>query len=58
MRIVVDNNDIGYVNKGLVPTFIEWLDTNRILDAWVEKMNGLPGRPTAFLYVKISERRN
>lgn len=54
--INVNNNCIGYVNRGLIPTFIEWIENNRIQDAWVEKINGTPGKPTAYLFVRIIAR--
>jgi hypothetical protein len=56
IRIDVNNNCIGYVNRGLIPTFIEWIENNRIQGAWVEKINGTPGKPTVYLYVKIAAR--
>jgi len=54
INITADGKHIGYVNRGLIPTFNDWIDKKRIARAWVEKMNGAPGRPTAYVYVKIS----
>jgi len=30
------------------------MNRRRIIGAWVEKINGTPGKPTAYVYVKIS----
>jgi hypothetical protein len=54
VRITVNGKHIGYVNRGLLPTFLNWIDSNRIIDAWVEKINGTPGKPAVYIYVKIS----
>jgi hypothetical protein len=52
--IAADGKRIGYVNRGLIPTFLDWMNSGRIEGAWVEKINGAPGKPTAYVYVKIS----
>ncbi len=57
IRIVVNGKHIGYVNRGLLPTFFEWMNDNRIIGAWVEKINGTPNKPTVYLYVKISQKK-
>lgn len=54
IHITANSQHIGYVNRGLLPTFFDWLQTRRIAGAWVEKINGEPGKPTAYIYVKIS----
>lgn len=56
-RIMVGARHIGYVNKGLIPAFREWIDTGRIVGAWVERKNGSPGKPTIYLYVKIAPKK-
>lgn len=53
IRINVDGMHIGYVNRGLIPTFLDWMKNNRIEGAWVEKINGNPGKPAIYLYIKI-----
>ena len=55
--ITAAGQKIGYVNRGLLPTFHEWINTGRISNAWVEKINGTPGRPMAYIYVKICPPR-
>lgn len=54
VEIMVNKKLIGYVNRGLLPSLIKWLEQNRILDAWIEKTNGSPGKPSVYVYVKIS----
>jgi len=33
------------------------MDSERIVGAWIEKVNGTPGKPTVYLYLKISAVR-
>lgn len=56
IHITIHGKHIGYVNRGLIPTFLDWMDNGRIAGAWIEKINGTPGKPTAYLYVQISDR--
>jgi hypothetical protein len=51
--IVVGSRAVGYVNKGLIPTFIDWIRSGRIRNAWIEKKNGSPENPTVYLYVRV-----
>lgn len=53
IAIHVDGACVGYVNRGLIPTFLDWMSNRRINDAWVEKTNGTPERPTLYLYVQV-----
>ena len=54
IHITANGKHIGYVNRGLIPTFLDWMDSERIVAAWIEKQNGAQGKPTAYVYVKIS----
>lgn len=54
IHIMVDGKHIGYVNRGLLPSFFAWMNSGRIENAWIEKVNGTPGRSTVYLYVKVS----
>lgn len=56
--ITVAEERLGYVARGLIPTFTDWINEGRIVDAWVEKINGMPGRPTAHVYVKVSAKKH
>jgi hypothetical protein len=55
VKITLDDKLIGYVNRGLIPTFWNWIDTKRIVDAWIEKINGSPSRPAVYIYVKVDK---
>lgn len=56
IRIMVGDKKLGYVNRALVPTILEWIKDKRILSAWIEKINGTPGRPAAYIYTQILEK--
>lgn len=58
VRIIVNQKELGYINRGLVPTFLDWIKNNRIKNAWIEKFNGTAGRPAAYIYVEISGKTN
>lgn len=53
IAISVNNELIGYVTHALLPTFQNWIQKKLITEAWVEKKNGQPGKPTLYLYVKV-----
>jgi hypothetical protein len=56
--ITVNGKRIGCVNRGLIATVLQWMNAERIIDVWVEKMNGTPGRPALYLYVKVSSNKD
>ena len=56
IRIMAADRMLGYVNRGLIPTVLEWINDKRVVNAWVEKINGTPGRPAAYIYVQVSEK--
>lgn len=56
IKIIANDIHIGYVNRGLIATFLNWIADNRIANAWIEKVNGTPSRPTAYVYVKIAHK--
>lgn len=53
IKLYVKDQNIGSINRGLMPTFIDWIDSNRIENAWIEKINGSEGRPAVYVFVKI-----
>ncbi len=57
IQITVDDKQIGYVNRGLIPTFTDWIDNKRIADAWIEKINDTHEKPSVYVYVKICAAR-
>lgn len=52
--IYINDQKVGNVTRGLIPTFSGWIDSNRISEAFVEKINGSSIRPILYLYVKLS----
>lgn len=56
IRIMVDGKKLGYVNRALVLTVLEWIKDNRIWSAWIEKINGTPGRPAAYIFTQILQK--
>lgn len=55
IEIIVDGRRIGYVNRGLMPTFWSWIESNRLVGAWIEKLNGSPSRPAVYVYVEVAK---
>ncbi len=53
IKLTVNNKLVGYVNRGLIPTFWDWIETKRIIGAWIEKINGSPGKPALYIYVAV-----
>jgi hypothetical protein len=56
IAIKVEDSCIGYVIRGLIPTFLNWMKNGRIMGAWVEKTNGTRHNLTVCLYVKVSAK--
>lgn len=56
IKIFVGEQHVGYVTRSLIPSFHEWMSSGRILDGWIEKINGSPDQPVVYLYVKISSK--
>lgn len=56
IRIMMNDIKLGYVNRALIPTVLEWIKDKRILNARIEKINGTPNRPAAYIYTQILEK--
>lgn len=54
VAIKMQEMHIGYIPRGLIDTFCEWLQHNRVINAWVEKMNGTTEKPRAYIFVEIA----
>lgn len=54
VEIFINETHTGYITRALVPDFIAWMKSGRIKDSWVEKINGNPGHPLIFLFVKFA----
>jgi hypothetical protein len=52
VQICLSEHKIGYVNRLQAGTFLQWISERRI-SACIERLNGDPGRPRAFVFVRI-----
>ena len=53
VRVVYGDQLVGYINRGLKDTFIDWITNNRLVNAFVEKVNGTSHRPALYIFVQI-----
>ena len=56
IRIDYKGEKIGYINRGIVETFHDWIDTKAKLYISIERVNGHPVRPIVYLFVKIKPK--
>lgn len=47
---------IGYINRALVETFHDWIDSKAKITLIIERVNGHPARPLVFLFVKVKPK--
>ncbi len=52
VRIDAGRRKLGYVNRLQAPTFRRWLETRRVTCV-IERLNGRPGHPRAFVFVRV-----
>ena len=57
IRMMVGDKPLGYVNRGLIPTMLDWLNAKRIVGAWIEKLNGTPEKPAVYIYVQVAANK-
>lgn len=55
VQIVYAGTKIGNINRLQAPTFLKWLG-QREITACLERLNGRPERPRAFVFVKVRPR--
>lgn len=55
VKVMLLGRQIGHVNRLQAPSFLVWL-RSRSVEAVVERFNGKPGRPRAFIFVRIREK--
>lgn len=53
VRVTYGDQVVGYINRGLKDTFIDWITNNRIKNVFVEKVNGTSHRPALYIFVQI-----
>lgn len=51
------NKLLGYINRGLINTFIDWINNKRIVTASIEKINlSFENRRSLYIFVKIKSK--
>lgn len=53
IQVIVGDQCIGYVSRGLLPSFHEWLQQGRV-SASVDRINGSAKRPAVYLFVEVA----
>jgi hypothetical protein len=52
VKVCVRGERIGYINRLQAPTFLRWI-AERHVSATLERLNGSPNHPRAFIFVRI-----
>jgi hypothetical protein len=58
IKIVINETCAGYVCRGLTESFHSWFEACYKIDASVERINGMEGRPDIYLFVSVKQRQN
>lgn len=56
IRIEYKGKKIGYINRALIETFHNWIDTKAKIQLIIERVNGHPVRPLVYLFVKVKPK--
>ncbi len=57
IKVILDNNHIGYVNRGQTEAFNYWIVHNKVR-AVIEKKNGTDDRPRVYMFVEVQSSSN
>ena len=57
IQVIVHDQCIGYVSRGLLPSFHQWLQQGRV-SASVDRINGSAERPAVYLFVEVAAPRD
>jgi hypothetical protein len=52
VKVAIGERTIGHINRLQAPTFLRWL-AKRHVTAVIERLNGNPDRPRAFIFVRV-----
>ena len=55
VKVLVDKEDLGYVQTGLTKSFLKWIDAGRISEMKITKLNGDVENPNIYAYVNIKK---
>ncbi|MFC1676968.1 HIRAN domain-containing protein [Planctomycetota bacterium] len=53
IKIIINAVKAGYVCRGLTGSFHEWMQSDLIISAYVERINGTEQKPKIYLYVSV-----
>lgn len=53
IRVVSEDKKIGNINRALLPAFHQWLQTQRQIQATIERINGQENRPIIYLFIQV-----
>ncbi|HIJ70855.1 MAG TPA: hypothetical protein HPP87_05770 [Planctomycetes bacterium] len=56
IKIIINGVRAGYVCRGLTESFHSWFEARCRIDASVERINGMQGRPDIYLFVSVKQR--
>ncbi|TRO92935.1 hypothetical protein FKB34_12285 [Glycocaulis profundi] len=57
VKLCVDGNTIGYVNRFQAETMRRWL-SEKSVSAWLLRLNGQSGDPKAYIFVKVRPKQS
>jgi len=55
IKIIINGVRAGYVCRGLTESFHKWFEARYKIDASVERINGMEGRPDIYLFVSVKK---
>ena len=55
VKMLVNQEILGYVQRGLTQSFREWIQQKRILEMKITKLNGDASNPNVYAYVEIGK---
>jgi hypothetical protein len=58
IMVLVKGIKIGYIGRGLLRTFHQWLKNESEITAIIEKMNGRPERPSVMLFISVVPQKH
>ncbi len=53
IKIIINDVKVGYVSRGLIGSFHEWMQAGLAISAYVERINGAEQNPEIYLYVSV-----
>jgi len=54
VKIMFNKVKLGYINRGQLIAINRWIDHNLISEVVIERINGLPGNPKVYIFIKVA----